>query len=93
MGTPHPFHQFGEVTLSYSAGEHSHRTLKRLDVLPAQPRRLFHPPALSLPRQTLCPWDAPCPKQGRSERSSPFFVLANFFSVLLEAREGQRRCS
>ncbi len=28
---------------------------KRPDFSPAQPRRLFHPPALSLPRQTLCP--------------------------------------
>jgi hypothetical protein len=28
---------------------------KRPDFSPAQPRRLFHPPALNLPRQTLCP--------------------------------------
>jgi len=29
--------------------------LKKLFFSPAQPRRLFHPPALSLPRQPLRP--------------------------------------
>jgi hypothetical protein len=31
------------------------RILKQSLFSPAQSRRLFHPPALSLPRQTLCP--------------------------------------
>src|SRR5947209_3183870 len=36
-------------------------------ISPAQPWLLFHPPALSLPRQTLCPRTRLVPSQGRSE--------------------------
>ena len=37
-------------------GEYPAGCSKRSDFSPAQPWRSFHPPALSLPRQTLYPW-------------------------------------
>jgi hypothetical protein len=60
---------------------------------PTQPRQLFHPPAQSLPRQTLHPWTRRSTgKTGRMEkaevevkvkRQNLSITLADFFSILL----------
>jgi len=66
------------------------------DISPAQPWRLLHPPALSLPRQTLCPGTRLFPyKAAASEEARPTLryveplsdaktMLADFFSILRE---------
>ena len=51
---------------------------KRPDFSPAQPWRSFHPPALSLPRQTLYPETHPVPSKAvaseEARRYGPHFV-------------------
>ncbi len=48
------------VHTSGTIDEHSHRLLKETTFSPAQPRQLFHPPALSLPRHSLHPGTCRC---------------------------------
>ena len=44
-----------KLYLCGTSEKHSHRLLEKATSSPAQPWLLFHPPALSPPRQTLCP--------------------------------------
>jgi len=46
---------------------------KRLDFSPAQPWRLFHPPALSLPKQSLRPETHLFPSEGLPNSTYPSF--------------------
>ena len=75
----------------------SNRLLKQLPVLTRPTRRLLHPPALSLPRQPLCPGTRLIPSKAAASEGPQAYplgyveglndartMLAGFFSILLE---------
>jgi hypothetical protein len=57
---------------------------KSLDFLPTQPWLLFHPPALSLPRQTLCPGTRHAPSKT---------ATSTFLSCAFREQEERSACS
>ena len=59
---------------------------KRPEFSPSQPRRLIHPPALSLAKTDSLPWDAPFPKQGLSERPTMILPSLLVYVVLRMAQ-------
>jgi len=84
------------VRTSRTTGEHRAGYSKRPDFSPAQPWRLLHPPALSLPRQPLRPGTRLIPCKAATPRLTLGFTvpgseartpLADFFSNLLCAGE------
>jgi hypothetical protein len=79
-----------------TTGEHHAGCSKSPDFSSSQPWRLFHPPALSLPRQTLRPETRLIPCKAATEADPRFTVYASRFTVLrsdVRTPLGERRVS